>query len=120
MSVFNLSPPRSTGMIEREQTYNIGSSDLCEDALDNMMHHICLQSDDQGYLDQEVDCESEHEQLHHCVDNFINAMSPSSSRRVDLDPVPNVFNYSTSITVGQLRQQPSRPPMVDEHNYFNL
>ena len=47
-------------------------------------------------------------------------MSLGSSRRVDLDPIPDVFNYSTSTRVGQLRQQPSRPPMVDEYNYFNL
>ena len=106
--------------MKREQTYNIDSSDLREDALDNMMCGIHLQSDDQGYLDQKVDHESEHEQLRHHTDNFINAMSPSSSRRVDLDPIPDVFNYSTSTPVGQLRQQPSRPPMVDEYNYFNL
>ena len=88
MSVFNLSPPHSTGMMETEQTYNIGSSDLCDDALDDMMHHISLQSDDQGYLDQEVDHESECEQLHCHADNFINATSLGSSRRVDLDPIP--------------------------------
>ena len=46
-------------------------------------------------------------------------MSPGS-RRVDVDPIPDVFNYSTSTPVRQLRQQPSRPPMVDEYNYFNL
>ena len=46
-------------------------------------------------------------------------MSPGS-RRVDVDPIPDVFNCSTSTPVGQLRQQPSRPPMVDEYNYFNL
>ena len=120
ISVFDLSPPCSTGMVEKEQTYNIGSSDLCEDALDNMMHCLCLQSDDQGYLDQEVNRESEHEQLCRRVDNFINTMSPGSGRRVDLDPIPDVFNYITSTPVGQLRQQPSRPPMVDEYNYVNL
>ena len=46
-------------------------------------------------------------------------MSPVS-RRVDVDPIPEIFTYSTSTPVRQLRQQPSRPPMVDEYNYFNL
>ena len=71
-----------------------------------MMCHIHLQSKD-------PDFESEQEQLCHQADNFINAMSPGS-RRVDVDPIPDVFNYSTSMPVRQLRQ-PLRLPMVDEY-----
>ena len=85
-----------------------------------MMGRIHLQGEDQDF----IDCESEQEQLHRRANNFINAMSPGSgmspgSRRVDVDPIPDVFNYSTSTPIRQLRQQPSRPPMVDEYNYYN-
>ena len=45
MSVFE-SPPHSSTRMERDQTYNISSPDLREDALDDMMHRIHLQSDD--------------------------------------------------------------------------
>ena len=110
MSVFDLSPPCPRGM----DTYSISSPDFQENALDDMMHCIHLQGEDQDFIDRE----SEQEQLHCRADNFINAMSPGS-RRVDVDPIPDVFNYSTSMPVRQLRQS-SRPPMVDEYNYFNL
>ena len=56
-------------------TYSIGSTDLREDALDDMMHHICLNSEDPELLEHE----SEHEQLHRWADHFIHAMSPSMS-----------------------------------------
>ena len=55
MSVFDLSPPHPRGM----DTYSISSPDLQEDALDDMMHHIRLQGEDQDF----IDCESEQEQL---------------------------------------------------------
>ena len=117
MSVFDLSPPCPRGM----DTYSISSPDLQEDALDDMMHRICLQGEDQDFIDRV----SEQEQLHHRANNFINSMSPGpgmspGSRRVDVNPIPDVFNYSTSTPVRQLRQQPYRPPMADEYNYFNL
>ena len=121
MSVFDLSPPCPRGM----DTYGISLPDLREDALDGMMCCIHLQGEDQDFIDCESEQEQlcEQEQLHHRADNFINAMSAGmspGSRRVDVDSIPDVFNYSTSKPVGQLRQQPSRPPMVDEYNYFNL
>ena len=109
MPVLNSSPPPPNGM----DTYSISSPDLQEDAPDDMMCHIRLQGEDQDFMDHE----SEQAQLLCQADNFINAMSPGN-RRVDVDPIPDVFNYSTSTPVGQLRQ-PSRPPMVDEYNYFN-
>ena len=116
MSVFDLSPPWLRGM----DTYSISSPDLREDALDEMMCRIRIQGEDQDFIDRE----REQEQLRRQANNFINAMSPGpgmspGSRRVDVDPIPDVFNYSTSTPVRQLRH-PSRPPMVDEYNYFNL
>ena len=54
MSVFE-SPPRHSIRMDREQIYNIGSPDLREDALDDMLCRICLQSDDQEYLEQEAE-----------------------------------------------------------------
>ena len=54
-SVFDLSPPCPRGM----DTYSISSPDLQEDALDDMMHRIRLQGEDQDF----IDCESEQEQL---------------------------------------------------------
>ena len=70
MSVFDLSPPRS----RRMDTYSIGSTHLREDALDDMMHCIHLNSQDPELLE----CESEHEQLCQWADHFIHAMSPLS------------------------------------------
>ena len=45
MSVFE-SPPCHSARMDQDQTYNIGSPDLREDALDDMLHRIHLQSDD--------------------------------------------------------------------------
>ena len=49
MSVFELSPPHPKKM----DTYSIGSADLREDALDDMMRHICLNSQDPDLLERE-------------------------------------------------------------------
>ena len=57
MPVFE-SPPCLFTRMEREQTYNISSPDLREDALDDMMHHLCLQGEDPDYFE-----ESERDQL---------------------------------------------------------
>ena len=57
MSVFDLSLPHPRGM----DTYSISSPDLQEDALHDMMCRICLQGEDQDF----IDCESQQEQLHH-------------------------------------------------------
>ena len=40
--------------MERDQTYNISSPDLMEDALD-MMHRIHIQSDDPDYYEQKYE-----------------------------------------------------------------
>ena len=45
MSVFESPPHHSTSM-DQEQTYNVGSPELRQDALDDMPHRIHLQSDD--------------------------------------------------------------------------
>ena len=54
MSVFE-SPPCPSTMMERDQTYYLSSPDLREDAVDNMMCRICLQSDDPDLLEQEAE-----------------------------------------------------------------
>ena len=54
MSVFE-SPPCHSIRMDREQMYNTGSPDLREDALNDMLHRIRLQSDDQEYLEQEAE-----------------------------------------------------------------
>ena len=54
MSVFE-SPPRLSIRMDQDQTYSIGSPDLREDALDDMLCRICLQSDDPDILEQEVE-----------------------------------------------------------------
>ena len=59
MSVFELSPPHSRKM----DTYSIGSADLREDALDDMMHCIHLNSQDPELLEHENERETEQEQL---------------------------------------------------------
>ena len=41
--------------MDQEQTYNIGSPDLREDALGDMLCRIHLQSDDQEYFKQEAE-----------------------------------------------------------------
>ena len=45
MSVFESPPCLSVRMDHTEQTYSIGSPDLREDALDDMLHRIHLQSE---------------------------------------------------------------------------
>ena len=54
MSVFESPPHHSVGM-DQDQTYSIGSPDLREDALDDMLHRIHLQSDDPDILEQEAE-----------------------------------------------------------------
>ena len=54
MSIFESPPCHSIRMDHPEQTYNIGSPDLKEDALDDMLHSIHLQSDDPDFLEQEA------------------------------------------------------------------
>ena len=58
MPVFE-SPPHHSATMDQDQTYNIGSPDLREDALDDMLHRICLQSDDPEVLK----CDAERDQL---------------------------------------------------------
>ena len=52
MSVFE-SPPHHSVRMDQDQTYSTGSPDLREDALDDMLHRIHLQSDDPDILGQE-------------------------------------------------------------------
>ena len=54
MSVFE-SPPCLSVRMDQDQTYSIGSPDLREDTLDDMLHRICLQSDDPELLEQEAE-----------------------------------------------------------------
>ena len=49
LSVFE-SPPHHSIRMDQDQTYSVGSPDLREDALDDMLHRIHLQSDDPEYL----------------------------------------------------------------------
>ena len=58
MSVFE-SPPCCSVRMDPDQTYNISSPDLREDALDDMLHRIHLQSDDPEVLE----CDTERDQL---------------------------------------------------------
>ena len=53
MSVFK-SPPHRSVRMDQDQTYNIGSPDLREDALDDMLHRIHLQSDDPDALEHDT------------------------------------------------------------------
>ena len=55
MSVIESPPRHSIRMDHPEQTYIIGTSDLREDALDDMLHRIHLQSDDPDFLEQEAE-----------------------------------------------------------------
>ena len=48
------SPPHHSARMDEDQTYNIGSSDLREDALDNMLCRIPLQSDDPEVLESDA------------------------------------------------------------------
>ena len=98
MSVFYLSPPHS----RRMDTYSIGLTDLREDALDDMMHHIHLNSKDPELLEHE----SEHEQLCRWADHFIHAMLPEGQNRCTVNVNPNpadVFQYNTNTPIDQLR-----------------
>ena len=54
MSVFESPSHLSIRMDHPEQAYSIGSPDLREDALDDMLHRIHLQNDDPGFLEQEA------------------------------------------------------------------
>ena len=98
MSVFE-SPPHCSVRMDQDQTYNIGSPDLREEALDDMLHRIHLQSDDPGILEHDA----ERDQLRQQADSFIHAMeSPIGiSRRIGLNPVSNVDTYCTSTPSGQ-------------------
>ena len=52
MSIFE-SPPHNSVRMDQDQTYSIGSPDLREDALGDMLCRIHLQSDDPDILEQE-------------------------------------------------------------------
>ena len=54
MSVFE-SPPHCSVRMDQEQTYNISSQDLREDALDDMLCRIHLQSDDPDVLEHDAE-----------------------------------------------------------------
>ena len=54
MSVFESLPHHSIRM-DQDQMYSIGTSDLREDALDDMLCRIHLQSDDPDILEQEAE-----------------------------------------------------------------
>ena len=54
MSVFE-SPPHLSVRMDQDQTYSIGSPDLREDTLDDMLCRIHLQSDDPELLEQEAE-----------------------------------------------------------------
>ena len=53
VSVFESPPCHSIRMDDPEQTYSISSPDFREDALDDMLCRIHLQSDDTDFLEQE-------------------------------------------------------------------
>ena len=54
LSVFESPPPHSARM-DQDQTYNIGSPDLREDALADMLCRIHLQSDDSDILEHDTE-----------------------------------------------------------------
>ena len=110
MSVFE-SPPHHSMRMDQDQMYSIGSPDLREDALDDMLHRIHLQSDDQELLEQKA----ERDQLCQQADLFIHAMENPVGRRIGLNPVPEIHTCSSSTPVCQLHQ-----PAPDEYNQFNL
>ena len=87
ISVFE-SPPCHSERMDQDQTYNIGYPDLREDALDDMLHRIHLQSDNPEVLE----CDAERDQLQQHADLFIHAMENpiGISRRIDLNAVPDV------------------------------
>ena len=49
------STPHHSVRMDQDQTYNIGSPDLREDALDDMLRRICLQSDDPDVLEHDAE-----------------------------------------------------------------
>ena len=51
--------------MDQDQMYSIGSLDLREDALDDMLCRICLQSDDPDILEQEAKRDRLHNELIH-------------------------------------------------------
>ena len=98
-------------------TYSIGSKDLREDALDDMMCCIHLNSKDPELLE----CKSEQEQLCQWANHFIHAMSPEGQNRhtVNVNPKPaDVFQYNTSTPIDQLRPMMPTRPIGNEYNYF--
>ena len=54
MSIFE-GPPHLSVRMDQDQTYSIGSPDLREDAVDDMLYRIRLQSDDPELLEQEAE-----------------------------------------------------------------
>ena len=54
MSVFE-SPPHCSARMDQDQNYNISSQDLREDALDDMLYRIHLQSDDPDVLEHDAE-----------------------------------------------------------------
>ena len=54
MSVFK-SPPHHSARMDQDQTYNISSPDLREDALNDMLGRIHLQSDDPDVLEHDAE-----------------------------------------------------------------
>ena len=64
MSVFE-SPPHHSARMDPDQTYNIGSPDLRQDDPDDILHRICLQSDDPGTLESDAERASYDDELIH-------------------------------------------------------
>ena len=83
MSLFESPPPHSTS-IDQDQTYNVGSPDLREDALDDILQRIHIQSDDPEVLERDA----ERDQVQQRADSFIHAMENpiGISRRIGLKP----------------------------------
>ena len=53
MSVFE-SPPHHSRTMDQDQTFPMESTDLRENALDDMLHRICLQTDDPDILERSL------------------------------------------------------------------
>ena len=102
------------------ETFNISSTDLRDDALDDMMRRIHLDSQNLELLERENEREMEQEQLRWRADQFIHAMSLTENRQnvsINLNPA-DVFQYNTSTPIDQLRPMMSARPVVDEYNYL--
>ena len=54
MSIFE-SPPCHSVRMDQDQTYNVGSPDLREDVLDDVLCRIHLQSDDPDVLEHDAE-----------------------------------------------------------------